>query len=100
MQPELWKLSDEPDSSSRVRAKKINTSVNTAESSATLASAVLEKLGDLSLINQEDGNVDENQRGGIMNHQEKSHFQRNFDINGIKEMVKGREGIKVHFHLR
>lgn len=78
-----------PDSSSRVRAKKkINTSVSNVESSVTLTSTVFEELGELSLTNLEEEELEENEKGGLMRHQEKGSFLRHSDANAIKELVE------------
>lgn len=60
------------------------------ESLAALTSAILEELGDLPIAKQEEGELEENEKIGRMGCQEKSRCLRNFDANGIKEMVEGR----------
>lgn len=65
-----------------------------------MTSATLEELGDLPLTKLEEGELEENEKVGRMGHQEKNSCLRNFDANGIKEMVEGRRRVKVLFLLR
>lgn len=61
---------------------------------------VLEELGDLSLMKPEEGELEENGKVERVGHQEKNSCLRNFDANGIKERVEGRQRVKVLFLLR
>lgn len=70
------------------------------ESPATLTNAILEELGDLPLMKPEEGELEENEKVGRVGHEEKNSCFRNFGANGIKEMVEGRQRVKVPFSFK